>query len=224
MNPEGHEVRIRMNESKGPEHRRAGIVDRLDGGGLYRVSAIHEVGYFADRNLHSFEEFELAARLRSKGWKLVRLDKRAIDHFAHEIGGYRLLWRRIISGYASGLGEVLRSAVGQPQFPIVLHDLKHIRHSAMVVAWWILLPLCIAAPNHYMMPSILVLFAVPIVALCIRRGSVNLGVYSFLAWNISAWGLLYGFLRRRVSPNQPLESIELSRPEQNRRTSDSKLS
>jgi exopolysaccharide production protein ExoZ len=53
-------------------HLQPGNVDRLDGGGLYRRSAIEAAGYFSDRNLHSYEEFDLAIRLRALGWRLWR--------------------------------------------------------------------------------------------------------------------------------------------------------
>jgi hypothetical protein len=53
-------------------HLRPGNVDRLDGGGLYRRSAIEAAGYLSDRNLHSYEEFDLAIRLRALGWRLWR--------------------------------------------------------------------------------------------------------------------------------------------------------
>jgi GT2 family glycosyltransferase len=55
-------LRMMQNET----HRVPGPVDRLDGGALYRRHAIAEVGYLSDRNLHSYEEFDLAARLRAR--------------------------------------------------------------------------------------------------------------------------------------------------------------
>jgi hypothetical protein len=76
------------------------VVVRLDGGGVYRMAAVRPLGYFTDRNLNSFEELELAARLRNAGWKLARLNSPAVDHFGHRISGYNLLWRRLKSGYA----------------------------------------------------------------------------------------------------------------------------
>ncbi|WP_447476566.1 glycosyltransferase family 2 protein, partial [Escherichia coli] len=56
-----------------PENR-TGSIDRMNGGGLYRRAAIAEAGYFSDRNLHGYEEFDLGVRLRSLGWELHRLD------------------------------------------------------------------------------------------------------------------------------------------------------
>ena len=59
------ERRAREDET----HRRPGPVSRLDGGGLYRRVAIAEVDYLSDRNLHSYEELDLALRLRARGWR-----------------------------------------------------------------------------------------------------------------------------------------------------------
>ena len=48
----------------------------MNGGGLYRRSAIEQTGYLSDRNLHGYEEFDLGIRLRDAGWQLHRLDRR----------------------------------------------------------------------------------------------------------------------------------------------------
>ncbi len=56
----------RRVQRNAPESR-TGTIDRMNGGGLYRRSAIEEVGYISDRNLHGYEEFDLGVRLRHKG-------------------------------------------------------------------------------------------------------------------------------------------------------------
>lgn len=185
-----------------------GIVDHLSGGGLYRAAAVRGAGYFADRNLHSFEEFDLAARLQSRGWTLARIDLHAINHYGHRVGGYRLLWRRIRSGYSGGAGEVLRGAIGQPHLPVVLAKLSHLRHGAVVIAWWAALLLCLALPIAAWLVPVMLL--APIGLLSVRRGSVGLGLYSFAAWNVNALGLIAGFFRKRVPPMTPLETVSLS--------------
>lgn len=203
---EGEEFQIRVNSAKAEHHRQPGLVDRLDGGGLYRVSAIRQLGYFSDRNLHAFEEFDLAARLESFGWRLARLDRTAVDHFGHTTGGYKLMRRRIRSGYTGGVGEVLRGALGQPHFPIVLKRLNHLRNAAVVIVWWMLLLACLALSPLALVP----LAMAPLLFLIYRRGSLRLGVYSFAYWNVGAWGLLSGFVRRRTTPTRLLDSVELS--------------
>jgi glycosyltransferase involved in cell wall biosynthesis len=180
-------------------------VDRLDGGGVYRTSAIREVGYFADRNLHSFEEFDLGARLRARGWSLVRLNRPSADHYGHRMGGYRLLWRRIRSGYAKGVGEVVRAALGKPHFKLVLTGLRQVRQSLVVVAWWLAMAASLAAGATLLLALLL---ALPALLLGLRRRSLRLGLYSYTAWNVNAYGLIAGMLRRRVAPEQPLRAVE----------------
>jgi len=215
MNTEGHDFQIRANTVRSNRNWLPGIVDRLDCGGLYRVSAVREVGYFADRNLHAFEEFELAARLQSRGWKLARIDKPAVDHYGHQTDGYKLLWRRVKSGYSGASGEVLRGAIGQPHLAIVLRKLGHVRNSLAIMAWWTLLIAILVlplAPLWARLAAFTALLLAPLAALIVRRGSLNLGLYSFVAWNVSAWSLVTGFFRPRTPPAQPLGAVTVATP------------
>lgn len=203
---ESEEFQIRAEAYKAEAHRHPGLVDRLDGGGLYRVEAVHQAGYFADRNLHAFEEFDLAARLNTVGWKLARLDVAAVDHYGHATGGYRLMWRRFKSGYTAGVGEVLRAALGKKHFGFVLGHLRHLHHSAAVIIWWATL-----LASVVLMPMALVgLLLGPLLFLRFRRGALRLAVYSAAYWNVGAVGLITGFFRRRVPPRQPLAAVNLS--------------
>ncbi len=120
-------------------HLQPGEVDRLDGGGLYRRLAIEESGYFSDRNLHSYEEFDLGVRLRSLGWKLWRLPARAVTHYGHDAPPYRLLLRRWRTRYMYGPGELLRAAAGQPHMRLVMRGARELRIYFAVLAWWALL-------------------------------------------------------------------------------------
>lgn len=183
-----------------------GTVDRLDGGGLYRAEAIRAAGFFADRNLHSFEELELAARLHADGWKLARINVPAYEHYGHTGGSYRLLWRRFRSGYAGSPGELVRSAMGTRHLNFILRRLRHTWYMPAIFLWWLLLPASLLISPW----ATAILFALPIVLLSLRRRSVSLGVYSFASWNIIALGSLAALLRRRTSPLDPLPAIDLS--------------
>ena len=207
MNVDNPEFKIRAAATEGRAQWRAGEVDRLDCGGLYRSEAIRKAGYFADRNLHAFEEFELGARLRAAGWRLARIDHAAVDHFGHRAQGYSLLWRRVRSGYMGATGEVLRSSLGSKQLAFVLKDLSHIRIGVGVLVWWVfivgLMGFTVAKPAT----GLVGLFAIvlgPLALLCWRRRSLELGVYSLASWNASALGLITGCLRKRISPRTPL--------------------
>src|SRR5262249_18585256 len=88
------EFRSRVNRlSRLPSDREVEM-HCLNGGGLYRRSALLEVGYMSDQNLHGSEEYDLGARLRGKGWRILRLADHAADHFAHQLSTLSLLWHR----------------------------------------------------------------------------------------------------------------------------------
>ncbi len=204
-NLETEEFRIRAAAMATERHRREGIVDRLDGGGVYRVAALRSVGYFSDQNLKSFEEYDLAARLAQGGWKLARISVDAVEHNGHGGNGYRLLWRRLRSGQLSGAGQVLRGAIGQGHLPIVLRQLKHLHVAMAIWLWWAILVLTAVEMPAALLP----LLVLPVAFLAYRRRSVVLGIFSFALWNATALGVVAGLFRRRVDPRRRLEASVL---------------
>ncbi|HTH77657.1 MAG TPA: glycosyltransferase, partial [Ramlibacter sp.] len=147
LNTESLEYRERGARNHG--HLQPGEVDRLDGGGLYRRIAIEEAGYLSDRNLHAYEEFDLGARLRARGWKLWRLTEPCCSHFGHDIPPYSLLMRRWRSKYVCGIGELLRGAIGRKHFKLVWRDVKELKLYLAVVAWWLVLASTLVWPAAF---------------------------------------------------------------------------
>lgn len=215
LNTESLEYRERGERSEKLEaHRVPGQVDRLDGGGLYRRRAIEEAGYFSDRNLHSYEEFDLAVRLRSLGWKLWRLPFDSVTHYGHDAPPYQLLARRWRSRYACGLGELLRGAVGKPRMKLVTRGLRELRLYVAVLAWWAVLlsvPFWPLATDARAIAGA-ALFAAPFAAMSWRKRSVARGVYSVVSWCVQAAGLVRGFLAPRQSPRALIPSLVLQEP------------
>lgn len=205
-NLENAEFQIRAKAMDKEAHRRAGAVDRLDGGGLYRTAAIREAGYFSDSNLMAFEEFDLAARLRARGWKLARLPSPAVYHTGHGGGGYRLMLYRLRSGQLGGAGQVLRAAIGKPHLRQVLTGLGHIKVIGAILIWWLMLVMALAISPIGLLP----LIAVPIALLAWRRRSLPLGLYSFCYWNLCALSSVIGFFRPRRPAERPVPSVEIS--------------
>ena len=209
LNNESLEYRERGERSQRAEkHRTPGQVDRLDGGGLYRRRAVEEAGYFSDRNLHSYEEFDLATRLRAAGWKLWRLPLDATTHYGHDAPPYRLLARRWKSRYACGPGELLRAALGQPRLKLVLRNLRELRLYFAVVAWWLVLltaPLW-PLPAAGRVAGFLGLAAAPWLAMLWRKRSVERANYSLASWCVNSAAMLRGLVAARVSPHQPIPS------------------
>lgn len=192
----------------------AGEVDRLDGGGLYRRSAIAEVGYLADRNLHGFEEFELATRLRARGWRLARLDRVAVEHHGYTMNAYRLLWARMRSGYVQGAGELARATLGTPRLAEALRKLRILPLSLGVAVWLASLPAILLLGRGALWAVVLAaaVAAAPFVAMSLRRRSLRLGVYAVALWLVYMIGTLRGFLRPRTPPTDPIPSRILRDP------------
>lgn len=185
-----------------------GLVSRLDGGGVYRRQAIEDVGYFSDRNLHSYEEFDLAARLRSRGWELWRMPLDAVSHYGHETPALQLLWRRWRSGYLWGVGELLRASLGHPRLRLVLQEVREVRIYAAVLLWWLALASLWLWPASLWPASLwpgfpgfrpaagLALLLTPVALMAWRKRSLSRGLYAVLAWSFNAAGMLRGLLRR----------------------------
>jgi glycosyltransferase involved in cell wall biosynthesis len=194
--------------------RRPGAVTRLNGSGLYRRSAIDDVGYLTDRNLHGCEELDLAARLIARGWTLGRIDGHAIDHYSHGGGACRLLLRRIMTRHAFGPGELVRASLFQPHFGFVIRNERNILLSGLVAAWWS----CIFAVAVFAggMPAALVVAALvlfPFAVMSWRWRSLCGGIYSVAVWNVLALCFLPGFLlQQRVPPTAWLDSTVVKDP------------
>ena len=185
-----------------------GVRDRLNGGGVYRRAAIEEAGYFSDRNLHAFEEFDLAQRLRLRGWTLYRLDRRYVDHFGHNINSYVLLTRRWSSKYLLGTGELLRAGWQQGRFRDVVKENPEIKLWLGVYAWWTLLLLCLIGSIFHPIGLIafVALLVLPVVAISIKKKSLELGLYAIVAWCFHAAAVPFGLLSQRKDPGSWIES------------------
>jgi glycosyltransferase involved in cell wall biosynthesis len=194
--------------SRDAPEKRVGAVDRMNGGGLYRRAAIEEAGYFSDRNLHGYEEFDLGARLRAAGWTLHRLDRRFVSHYGHTENSYRLLMRRWRSKYLFGIGELLRASVGKPYFLRLFRELPELKLWAGIYLWWALsLAVLVALPDKALAVALVLgLLGAVILAMAVKKRSLSMGLYTVVAWFFHAAALPVGFLRRRREPSAPIES------------------
>lgn len=190
-----------------PENR-IGAIDRMNGGGLYRRSAIEQAGYLSDRNLHGYEEFDLGIRLRDAGWQLHRLDRRFVQHFGHTLNSYKLLMRRWKNKYLHGIGELLRASLGKPYFFQLMRELPELRLWGAVYLWWALsIGLLLFLPQKGLALGLVLALLAGIVALMSwRKGGLGMGLYTVVAWFFHAAALPAGFLRQRLKPDTPIES------------------
>jgi hypothetical protein len=213
LNTESMEYRERHSSAPRP-HLQPGNVDRLDGGGLYRRSAIEAAGYFSDRNLHSYEEFDLAIRLRALGWRLWRLPLDAANHFGHDAPPYRLLVRRWRTRYICGLGELVRAAAGQPRLPLAIQGLRELRIYLAVLGWWAVLAstLLWPLPAPWRLVVFCAIAAAPVLLMTWRKRSLAKALYSVVSWCFNAAGLLRGLLRRQRPAREAIASRVLKEP------------
>lgn len=197
-----HALEYRERALRNAAHLSAGEVDRLDGGGLYRREAVLQAGWLSDRNLHAYEEFDLAVRLRACGWKLFRLPVDAVSHFGHEAPPYQLLLRRWRSRYVDGLGELLRGAAGRPHWSLVWRDLRELRLYVAVVAWWVAIlgAACAPLPGWARVLAPLAIAMLPFAAMGVKKRSATRAVYSVVSWNLHAAGMVRGLFRARTAP------------------------
>lgn len=197
-------------------HLSPGEVDRLDGGGLYRRRAIEECGYISDRNLHSYEEFDLAARLRARGWKLWRIAVDAVTHYGHDVPPYQLLLRRWRSGYACGAGELVRGAIGQPHMRLVWRGIRELRIYLGVLAWWcILLGIALwPLPATARVGAFIATAVAPLLVMAWRKKSFGRAAYSIASWSFAAAGLVRGLLRRQLPSRDRISSRIVHEPPQ----------
>jgi glycosyltransferase involved in cell wall biosynthesis len=214
LNNESLEYRERA--ARHAAHLAPGEVDRLDGGGLYRRRAVEEAGYLSDRNLHAYEEFDLAARLRSQGWKLWRIPADSVTHRGHDAPPYRLLMRRWRTRYVCGSGELVRASLGKPSQRLVLRGVRELRIYAGVLLWWAVLLAILFWPLAAATRAIAVaaVAAAPFALMAWRKRSLARATYSVVSWCFNAAGLVRGLAASRQPPREPIASIVVHEPAQ----------
>jgi glycosyltransferase involved in cell wall biosynthesis len=184
-----------------------GDVPFLSGGGLYRMEAIRDVGYFTNRNLHSCEEFELGIRLRSRGWTMARIPVTSVEHSGHINSSWRLLVQRYRTRYCCGFGELLRSALGKPFLGAAFRKAAPL---LLVIIWWIAIigllvswTSCGSSLAGVFCVSVLI---VPMAYLLARKNNLRVAAYTFALWNLYALALFIGFFAKQADPASQIDA------------------
>lgn len=221
MNKESLEYIARMERASG--HMQPGEVDRLDMGGLYRKAAVDATGYFSDRNLHSYEEFDLAVRLRVRGGRLWRLNVESVQHHGHDAPPYALLRRRWQSKYICGLGELLRASWGQPQLRLMLTGVRELKLYIAVLMWWAALSgiALLITPLSVKAFSMVIVLVMPLIGMAWRKRSIRKAVFSVVSWSYNTAGLIRGALTPQVDARAPLGTVMLRKAASTAETKDS---
>ena len=204
-----HSLEFVARSERMSAHMSPGRVDRLDGGALYRRSAIEVAGYFSNRNLHSYEEYDLAIRLHALNWQLWRLPVDAVCHYGHDEPPYQLLMRRWRSGYICGLGELVRASFGQKRLHLVAYGLRELQLYAAVLIWWCVLISVLFWPVSLSlkMGGFCALLIAPLALMTLRKRSLTKAFYSVVSWCFNAAGTVRGLLAHQ----RPVHEIISSR-------------
>ncbi|HWT28193.1 MAG TPA: glycosyltransferase [Methylophilaceae bacterium] len=204
-------IEFRARKQRNPVDAQPGLVDRLNGGGMFRREAIESVGYFTNRNLHACEELELGLRLTHAGWRMERLGLVAVRHYGHTDPLLKLVRKRWRSHYVDGAGELLRASFGQPWSGKAWRGVSKL---LVVLGWWALLLVLGSAVLAGVASgwTWLVLAGTPPVLMMAKKRSVAMGAYAVFAWCVDLAGLLRGILRRQTDPRQPVSCRVLPSP------------
>lgn len=203
------EMRAKNQDFKRRNQRQAKLMqngaietESLSGGGLYRRAALASVGYMSDRNLHALEEYDLGTRLRQAGWRLIMLPDHAADHYSYDLGTWALLRHRLRGGNFLSHGELLRAAIASGYAGLAVSEVRAIRISLAVLAYWALAIMASALSGYFLL-GLSVALGLAVVAatgLGLIRRDLFSGFYSMLIWHLGAGGLLLGFLKERRDP------------------------
>lgn len=177
-----------------------GDCDHLGGGGLYRRSAIEDIGYLSNRNLHAYEEAELGIRLLAAGYKLHRLDVPYFSHTSYTMPTFKMLKYRWRSGFHQAPGELLRSAWGKPYF---FDALKMVKNEVIFATYLLIVLIAIFAFNVEIF-DIAILPLLAFTALkSIKNRSIKDGFHSVINLAVLSAGLIKGLIRPMRDPMIP---------------------
>ena len=190
----------------------AGRCEWLDMGGLYRASALREVGYFSNRNLHAYEEMDLGLRLTACGWAIHRIAIRSVLHHGRTEGNWALLARRWRSRYLDGAGELLRAAVGRRYFFRAAAAQRHLFVGLLI---WLGLIAGLVSLGTTIWP-LLITVAILVGLILIRTlriGSVADAYFGQVVWQVTALAMVRGFCTTPRDPREPIEYIVIAPPQ-----------
>ncbi|MEB6379532.1 glycosyltransferase [Leclercia adecarboxylata] len=177
-----------------------GDCDHLGGGGLYRLSAINDIGYLTNRSLHAYEEAELGIRLLTAGYKLHRLSVPYFRHTSYTMPTFTMLRYRWKSGFHQAPGELLRSAWGKPWFRDALRLVKN----EVIFASYIFIVVIVFFTFDVSLIDIALLPLLAFILLkTIRNRSLKNGLNSVINLAVLSAGLVKGLLRPLRDPRVP---------------------
>ena len=176
-------------------------VNQLGMGGLYKRKAIEDIGYFSNPYFFAYEEYDIGAKLTSKGYKMLRIPKKMVKHYGDETTSFETLEEKWKSKYLFGSGQYLRISIKDHHFLKTFNELKIYIFSIL----WLLFGLIsiISLIWFYNLFITYIIFtSIILFLLLIRKKSFKKLVFSISSWNLQSLGMFRGFLLKNKSPFQ----------------------
>ncbi len=175
-------------------------VDGLGGNAIYRRAALEHVGSF-NPFIVSYEEAELAARLRQAGSVVVRLPVVMGTHRTGPRGSLMELGRRYRENLIKGYGQTLRVALRQGTFGEHARSMKRYLQFQAVLAFGVVAGLAgVLTGDARFVVAPLVVVAALILAFMLRSRSVTKPFQLIADWAVWTWPMIRGFVERPRDP------------------------
>lgn len=174
-------------------------VDTLVGCMLIRREAVNKLDFFVNPFLFADEEAEFCYRLKEKGFNLIKVPIRAVQHFGWNQNALGIYMNKFKTKYLYGPGQVIRYSLETKLF---WKHLKRHRRKIYIIIWWIfclvsLTSLFFTKLGVYLFFIISFLFLVKIL---FNEKSIKNSFISFISWNLKAVGLILGFIQTTKDP------------------------
>jgi hypothetical protein len=180
---------------------------------MYRRAALEKAGSF-NPFIGSYEEAELAARLRQRGMAVVRLPLGMGTHHTLPRGSLQELGRRYRNNLIKGYGQVLRLAIRQGTLAEHARSMRrYLQFQALVGASAIAVLASLFTGNVRWLAVPAMLGALLLVAFMVRSRSVTKPFHLLADWTVWSLPMVKGFLETPRDPRsvRPLEAIARER-------------
>jgi glycosyltransferase involved in cell wall biosynthesis len=177
-------------------------VHQLGGNAIYRRAALQRVGSFNPYIL-SYEEAELAERLRRAGFSTVRLPIVVGTHRTGARGTIAELHRRYRENLMIGYGQVLRVAIQDGLFVRHAVEMKRdLQYLALLAASVIVMVVSVWRQDATLAIGWVGLQLLLFLAFALKTRSFRKPLLLLRDWSVQAVPLIRGFLRKPKNPRQ----------------------
>lgn len=176
-------------------------VDELGGNAIYRRAALDAVGSF-NPFLSSYEEMDLAERLRQSGFRIVRLPITLGTHRTGQRGTVRELRRRYRDNLIRGYGQVLRRSLGTPMLwsHARLMNGRHLQFQGVLLVGLLAAVMSLATCDQRWIGAWCAFCALVTVGFMVKGRSLSKPFLLYVEWAVWSVPMIRGFLERPRDP------------------------